>query len=155
MRWMRYGTRRNSMNATNKSLPAKRSFIKWSFIKCSSANLLKKWVIFLIGIFFIILMLSNQVLAAPCFNNAQSAYDYLLSQETAQSQARAQTSININRATEAELVALNGIGSSKAQAIILYREMFGGFKTVDELTKVKGIGAKTVEKNRQRLSVQD
>ncbi|WP_296238377.1 ComEA family DNA-binding protein [Psychrobacter sp. UBA5136] len=100
-------------------------------------------------------MLSNQVLAAPCFNNAQSAYDYLLSQETAQSQARAQTSININRATEAELVALNGIGSSKAQAIILYREMFGGFKTVDELTKVKGIGAKTVEKNRQRLSVQD
>lgn len=100
-------------------------------------------------------MLSNQVLAAPCFNNAQSAYDYLLSQETAQSQARAQTSININRATEAELVALNGIGSSKAQAIILYREMFGSFKTVDELTKVKGIGAKTVEKNRQRLSVRD
>jgi competence protein ComEA len=33
--------------------------------------------------------------------------------------------------------------------------MFGGFKSVDELTKVKGIGAKTVEKNRRRLSVQD
>ncbi|WP_265088593.1 ComEA family DNA-binding protein [Psychrobacter maritimus] len=100
-------------------------------------------------------MLSHPVFAAPCFDNPQSAYNYLLTQEAAQSQARTQTSININRATEAELVALDGVGSSKAQAIILYREMFGGFKSVDELTKVKGIGAKTVEKNRRRLSVQD
>lgn len=133
------------MNATNKSL-----FIKWKH-----ANLFKNAAVFLVGIFSIMAMLSHPVFAAPCFDNAQSAYNYLLTQETAQSQARTQTRININRATEAELVALNGIGSSKAQAIILYREMFGGFKTVDELTKVKGIGAKTVEKNRQRLSVQD
>lgn len=145
MRWMRYGKRRNSMNATNKS-----RFIKWQH-----ANLFKNAAVFLVGIFSIMVMLSHPVFAAPCFDNAKSAYHYLLTQETAQSQARTQTRININRATEAELVALNGIGSSKAQAIILYREMFGGFKTVDELTKVKGIGAKTVEKNRQRLSVQD
>ena len=142
---MRYGKRRNSMNATNKSL-----FVKWQH-----ANLFKNAAVFLVGIFSIMAMLSHPVFAAPCFDNAQSAYNYLLTQEAAQSQARNQTNININRATEAELVALNGIGSSKAQAIILYREMFGGFKTVDELTKVKGIGAKTVEKNRQRLSVQD
>lgn len=145
MRWMRYGKRRNSMNATNKSL-----FIKWQH-----ANLFKNAAVFLVGIFSIMVMLSHPVFAAPCFDNAKSAYHYLLTQEAAQSQARTQTRININRATEAELVALNGIGSSKAQAIILYREMFGGFKTVDELTKVKGIGAKTVERNRQRLSVQD
>lgn len=145
MRWMRYGKRRNSMNATNKSL-----FIKWQH-----ANLFKNAAVFLVGIFSIMAMLSHPVFAAPCFDNAKSAYHYLLTQEAAHSQARVQTRININRATEAELVALNGIGSSKAQAIILYREMFGGFKTVDELTKVKGIGAKTVEKNRQRLSVQD
>ena len=100
-------------------------------------------------------MLSYPVVAAPCFDNPQSAYNYLLTQETAQTQAHDQSSININRATEAELVSLDGIGSSKAQAIILYRDMFGGFKTVDELTKVKGIGAKTVDKNRRRLSVQD
>ncbi len=145
MRWMRYGKRRNSMNATNKS-----RFVKWQH-----ANLFKNLVIFLVGIFSIMAELSHPVFAAPCFDNAKSAYKYLLTQEAAHSQARTQTRININRATEAELVALNGIGSSKAQAIILYREMFGGFKTVDELTKVKGIGAKTVEKNRQRLSVQD
>ena len=145
MRWMRYGKRRNSMNATNKS-----RFIKWKH-----ANLFKNATVFLVGVFSVITISFNPTLAAPCFDNAKSAYHYLLTQEAAQSQARNQTNININRATEAELVALNGIGSSKAQAIILYREMFGGFKTVDELTKVKGIGAKTVEKNRQRLSVQD
>ena len=150
MRWMRYGKRRNNMNASNKCL-----FTKYSFIKWQHANLFKNAAIFLVGMVSIMAMLSHPVFAAPCFDNAQSAYNYLLTQETAQSQARTQTSININRATEAELVALDGIGSSKAQAIILYREMFGGFKSVDELTKVKGIGAKTVEKNRRRLSVQD
>ena len=97
----------------------------------------------------------NSVQAAPCFDNPQRAYEYLLAQESAKIQVRDQATININRASEGELVSLNGIGSSKAQAIILYREMFGDFKTVDELAKVKGIGAKTVEKNRRRLSVQD
>ncbi len=77
-----------------------------------------------------------------------------MAQENAETQAREQATININRASEGELVSLNGIGSSKAQAIILYRDMFGDFKTVDELAKVKGIGAKTIEKNRSRLSVQ-
>ena len=106
------------------------------------------------ALILVTLTLSNAN-AAPCFDNAQSAYNYLLTQETVQTQARNQSIININRATEGELTLLHGIGSSKAQAIILYREMFGSFKTVDELTKVKGIGAKTIEKNRRRLSVQD
>jgi len=97
----------------------------------------------------------NNSHAAPCFNDPKSAYDYLLAQEAAKTQVREQYIVNINRASEGELVSLNGIGSSKAQAIILYREMFGGFKTVDDLAKVKGIGAKTVENNRERLSVQD
>lgn len=100
-------------------------------------------------------LILNSVQAAPCFDNPQRAYDYLLAQENAKIQARDQATININRASEGELVSLNGIGSSKAQAIILYREMFGSFQTVDELAKVKGIGAKTVEKNRGRLRVQD
>ena len=138
------------MNASNKCLFTQYSFIKWQHV-----NLFKNAAIFLVGIVSIMAMLSHPVLAAPCFDNAQSAYNYLLTQETAQSQARTQTSININRATEAELVGLDGIGSNKAQAIILYREMFGGFKSVDELTKVKEKKKKTVEKNRRRLSVQD
>ena len=93
--------------------------------------------------------------AAPCFGNAQSAYEYLLVQEKIETQVRDNKRVNINRASEAELVSLHGIGSSKAQAIILYREMFGAFNSVDELAKVKGIGAKTIEKNRSRLQVSD
>ena len=97
----------------------------------------------------------NSVQAAPCFDNPQSAYASLLAQENVKTQAREQATVNINRASEGQLVSLNGIGSSKAQAIILYRDMFSGFETVDELAKVKGIGAKTIEKNRARLRVQD
>ncbi|WP_351118938.1 ComEA family DNA-binding protein [Psychrobacter sp. SMN/5/1215-MNA-CIBAN-0208] len=104
--------------------------------------------------FALLIMMPSSGNAAPCFDNSQSAYKYLLAQENAKTQSREQATVNINRASEGELVSLNGIGSSKAQAIILYRDMFGDFKTVDELAKVKGIGAKTVEKNRSRLSVQ-
>ena len=105
-----------------------------------------------------VIMLVNSasaVSAATCFASAQSAYEHLLAQENIQTQARDQATININRATEGELVSLNGIGSSKARAIILYRDMFGDFATIDDLTKVKGIGAKTIEKNRRRLSIRD
>ncbi|MGO2278654.1 ComEA family DNA-binding protein [Psychrobacter sp. AOP7-D1-21] len=93
--------------------------------------------------------------ADPCFDDPKRAYEYLVAKEKAVIQAREQKVININRANEGELVSLDGIGSSKAQAIILYRDMFGDFKTVGELAKVKGIGAKTVEKNQRRLSVRD
>ena len=96
----------------------------------------------------------NPSTAAPCFDNPKTAYQYLLQQEKLTTQAITQIGVNINRATESELVSLHGIGSSKAQAIILYREMFGDFKTVDDLEKVKGIGAKTIEKNRSRLRTQ-
>lgn len=101
-----------------------------------------------------VIMAVNSAHAAPCFDSPQRAYEYLLAQEKLAVQARDQKMININIASEGELVSLHGIGSSKAQAIILYREMFGSFKTVDELTRVKGIGAKTIESNRGRLSVQ-
>ena len=118
-------------------------------------KLLQKRGFYLVGMLSMIFTSINTANAAPCFDNAQSAYNYLLTQETSQTQARMQSIININRATEGELTLLHGIGSNKAQAIILYREMFGSFRTVDELTKVKGIGAKTVDKNRGRLTVQD
>lgn len=61
--------------------------------------------------------------------------------------------ININTASKSELMQLNGIGEVKAQAIIDYRESFGGFLTVDEITLVSGIGEKTLEKNRDRITV--
>lgn len=61
--------------------------------------------------------------------------------------------ININTATKEELMTLNGIGEVKATAILEYRRENGNFYTVDELTNVKGIGEKTLEKIRERVRV--
>lgn len=55
--------------------------------------------------------------------------------------------LNINTATADEMVdALKGIGPKKAQAIIDYREAKGPFKSVEQLTEVKGIGPSTLAK---------
>ena len=64
------------------------------------------------------------------------------------------TRVNLNTA-DAETLAreLNGIGPAKARAIVEYRDAKGPFTSVDELLEVKGIGATTLEKNRERLSV--
>lgn len=61
--------------------------------------------------------------------------------------------ININEASENELTALDGIGEKKAKDIVDYRNENGSFKTVDELTEVKGIGEKTLEKLRSKIVV--
>lgn len=68
--------------------------------------------------------------------------------------AHAAEPVNINTADAATLASrLNGVGESKAEAIVAYREEHGAFKSVDQLAQVKGIGLKTVEKNREMLTV--
>ncbi len=61
--------------------------------------------------------------------------------------------ININTASAAELMELDGIGEVKAAAIVEYRQENGKFGSVDDLLNVKGIGEKTLEKNRDRITV--
>lgn len=61
--------------------------------------------------------------------------------------------LNINTATSAQLETLSGIGAAKAQTIVAYRDAHGPFKTVNDLTRVKGIGAKTLEKLRNDITV--
>jgi competence protein ComEA len=61
--------------------------------------------------------------------------------------------VNINTATKDELIALPGIGPSKAQAILDYRKLNGPFKSVDDLRNVKGIGAKRLDKLRADITV--
>ncbi|MEI8363555.1 MAG: helix-hairpin-helix domain-containing protein [Betaproteobacteria bacterium] len=65
----------------------------------------------------------------------------------------AMAAVNLNTASQAELEALSGIGPVKAQAIMDYRKKNGGFKSVDELEKVNGIGHATLEKLRKDISV--
>jgi competence protein ComEA len=62
--------------------------------------------------------------------------------------------VDINTADAQTLAdAIDGIGLAKAQAIVDFRAANGPFKTVDDLEAVKGIGDRTVERNRDRLSV--
>jgi competence protein ComEA len=61
--------------------------------------------------------------------------------------------VNLNTASKEELVALPGIGPTKAQAILDYRKTHGAFKSVEELKDVKGIGAKRYEKLKGEITV--
>jgi len=76
-------------------------------------------------------------------------------QSAAQTQAvESVGAVDLNSADAQTLAReLNGIGETKARAIVEYREAKGPFTSVDELLEVKGIGAATLEKNRERLRV--
>ncbi len=58
--------------------------------------------------------------------------------------------VNVNTATLEQLQILPGIGEAKAKAIVQAREQRGGFKSLDELVEVKGIGPSALEKLRTR-----
>jgi competence protein ComEA len=62
--------------------------------------------------------------------------------------------VNINTASATEIAdALNGIGLSKAQAIVDYREAYGPFNRPDEIVFVRGIGGSTLENNKSDILV--
>lgn len=64
--------------------------------------------------------------------------------------------VNINTASAEELAeSLKGIGLSKAELIVQYRDANGDFSHVDELVNVKGIGISTVDKNRGQILLSD
>ncbi len=62
--------------------------------------------------------------------------------------------VNLNTATQEELQLLPGIGEARARAVIDARKQRGGFKSVDDLMQVKGIGAAGLERLRPHLAVE-
>ena len=69
--------------------------------------------------------------------------------------AYASDKIDLNKASAAQLQELHGIGAKTAAAIVAYREAHGAFKSVDDLTRVKGIGEKKLSKLEDDIQVSD
>lgn len=61
--------------------------------------------------------------------------------------------VDINTADKETLMTLSGIGTAFAERIIDYREQHGGFRSVQELTDIRGIGPALIEKNKDALTV--
>jgi competence protein ComEA len=63
--------------------------------------------------------------------------------------------VNINKADAATIATgLKGVGNARAMEIVRYREAYGPFKSVDELTDVKGIGKSTLDENRAVITLE-
>lgn len=61
--------------------------------------------------------------------------------------------ININTAAAEELISLSGIGEGRAADIIAYRKENGDFSCIEDMMKVSGIGEKTFEEIKERITV--
>ena len=61
------------------------------------------------------------------------------------------SSVDMNNADSKSFTSLKGIGAKKAKAIVAYRDAHGCFTSIEALTLVKGIGKKTMEKNKADL----
>ena len=103
---------------------------------------------------------SNGAVTTISINDVESAPLSSSDASTASSSAATGTAknsssglININTATASQLTALNGIGETKAAAIVEYREQHGRFTSVDELLNVRGIGEKTLANIRGQITV--
>ena len=66
-----------------------------------------------------------------------------------------EAAVDVNSASASEIAeAMTGIGLKRAEAIVAFREKNGEFRSIDDLVLVKGIGASTLDKNRDRISVE-
>lgn len=99
-------------------------------------------------------------------NMAEAVYDgqtlYIPSKEQAENgevqipvsgQSKASSKVNINSATKEQLMTLAGIGESRAEDIISYRNKNGGFKTIEDIMNVSGIKEAAYEKIKENICV--
>lgn len=93
----------------------------------------------------------SRLLIAVCLTFASQ---YTLAEVKAEHELVIQQEIiYINESDLEQLLTLKGIGHKKAEAILSYRKKMGGFKSIEELVNVKGIGEKILLDNKSRLSI--
>lgn len=81
--------------------------------------------------------------------------EYIVSEVYSESrEAVPDAKININKASKEELEALPGIGAALAERIIEYREQNGGFRSIEEITEVRGIGQGKLDAIRDLITVE-
>lgn len=76
-----------------------------------------------------------------------------ISSSVSASSTQGNSLVNLNTATDIELQSLPGVGPSKAKSIIEYREKNGGFKSIDEIKNIKGIGESSFEKLKDKITI--
>lgn len=86
-------------------------------------------------------------------NKNDGACQMTLGNSSSALDANGNTLININTANDSELQNLPGIGPSKAKSIIEYREKNGGFKSIDDIKNIKGIGESLFEKLKDKITI--
>lgn len=75
--------------------------------------------------------------------------------EAAPEQTEPQTKINLNTADAAQLQTLPGVGEATARKSLEYRELSGGFLTIEQIMEVDGIGEKKYEAMKELITVED
>ena len=116
----------------------------------------------LVILFFSILLLlvaflvASPSMASPLVSEVTNETSNVVMEElNANTVASNQTHININTASATEIAgAMKGVGLKKADAIVAYRRTHGPFKTVEGLTAVKGVGNKTLLRNKDVIMVE-
>ena len=97
----------------------------------------------------------GQRIYVPSKEEEQSLTEELSPTDRADGQTAKDTGkVNLNTATKAELLSLNGIGESRAEAILAYREANGRFGNIEDLKKVDGIKEGIFQKIREQITVE-
>jgi len=104
---------------------------------------LKATIIVLVSILVIVIL---TLIANNFLQTSQRKRELQQKKEIVEKKFEEVRKVNINKADIETLIKIPGIGHVKAKAIIDYRGKIGKFKSLDELTKVKGIGNKTLAK---------